>query len=364
MVVIANHSTKTLYIIPVPLDSASIGDATICSPLVVRKDVDDSLVCSILSTPAIDTEKMCTGASLKTDAFNTAIQRATFTIESEQQQQSVPKPIEDLSPENAAVDGPAVVGKDVIIATHSVTLPSISHDVNTQIIRFGKGLHWMTEGSTERTEDGSLTVLPIVLGDVLEGPMVLAIGEGPSKVPFRNAGKLHEYYKQAKSILVVVDDKMPENVRNLATNFRLNGVFIVQTGSDASDLNADISSLLDAVNINAVTSLAGPQSLILVQCGSKYYYYRGIADRNYLDTSTFQYGHDLTDFVCSQDIDLSKLAHPSWPRLVDLSQKNPVYLSKMNQTMQLSQLEDAFKNRTFAEIGILKDDILGVIPQL
>ncbi len=44
---------QVLYIIPVPLDAATIGDATICCPLVIKRD-GDSLICSILPKATTD----------------------------------------------------------------------------------------------------------------------------------------------------------------------------------------------------------------------------------------------------------------------------------------------------------------------
>jgi hypothetical protein len=58
--------------------------------------------------------------------------------------------------------------------------------------------------------------------------------------------------------LVVVNDQMTDNARNLAGPYRINALFIVQPNAKDSK---DISSFLDSININAVTALAGPQSL-------------------------------------------------------------------------------------------------------
>lgn len=79
VVMIANHTEKALYIVPVPLDAASIGDATLCSPVVIKRE-GDSLVCSILPTPTTDLNKCCTTSSLQSTSFNEAIQRADWTI--------------------------------------------------------------------------------------------------------------------------------------------------------------------------------------------------------------------------------------------------------------------------------------------
>lgn len=67
-----------LYLVPVPLDSATIGDATLCCPLMIQRCDDDTLVCSILQKASTDTEKMCSGSMLHSPCFAEAKERACF----------------------------------------------------------------------------------------------------------------------------------------------------------------------------------------------------------------------------------------------------------------------------------------------
>jgi hypothetical protein len=61
------------------LDAATIGDATICCPVVIKRD-GRSIICSILPSPTKESQKMCSGSTLKCEAFKEAIQRADFTL--------------------------------------------------------------------------------------------------------------------------------------------------------------------------------------------------------------------------------------------------------------------------------------------
>jgi hypothetical protein len=63
----------------VPLDAATIGDATICCPLVIKRD-GDSIICSILPKATTDRDMMCHANTLQSAAFPEAIARADFTI--------------------------------------------------------------------------------------------------------------------------------------------------------------------------------------------------------------------------------------------------------------------------------------------
>ena len=393
---VVNHKLKVLYIVPVPLDEATIGmlftiatsavgqwtplhesrikfiniftnistgNATLCSPLVIKKNrSENTLICSILPNPGVDVDLMCTGSVLPSLSFAIAIGRATFVIDEPQPrviQSTADLPINEYTFNSTSL-AEVQLGTNVILATHSAILPN-SQEVS-QIIRFGKGLEWVIDDQID-TSTRSLSVFPCVLGGILEGPLLLATGEAPLRVPLQNMSDLHQYYKQAKSIVVIVDENMTDNARTLATTWRINGLFIVQKPGELQNDSQDVTSILDNLNINAITALAGPQSLILAQLGSKYYFYRGMANHQYIDPSEFKFGLDVTELISSGEISAEKLFHPSWPRLVDLSQDNPIYLPKSGQTLQLSQLENTFRVLTLSEIRTLKDDIVAMVPQ-
>jgi hypothetical protein len=272
-------------------------------------------------------------------------------------------PIDAIAPTTSTTE---ITAADIMIATHGTLLPGLfdQKDQKLQIIRFGKGIHWMSgDQDTATTADrNSLIVLPCILGDMLDGPMILATGEAPVNVPFNTTADLHNYYKQANSMVVVVNEKMSDNARNLATAWRLNGLFIVQRTVTAPSDSEDVSSLLEKININAVTALAGPQALILVQLGTQYFFYRGIANAKYMDTSNLKFGQDITDLLAQ--ITAEELMDPNWPRLVNLDEENCVYMPKINQTVRLDQLKDTFRLLSDTETREFKDDIVTMMPQL
>lgn len=70
---------QILYIVPVPLDKATIGDATICCPLVFRRD-GDGMILSILSKATTDFDMMCHKNTISSPAFKEAIARANFDL--------------------------------------------------------------------------------------------------------------------------------------------------------------------------------------------------------------------------------------------------------------------------------------------
>jgi hypothetical protein len=63
--------------------------------------------------------------------------------------------------------------------------------------------------------------LPCIFGSQLQGPILLATGTIPLNVPFLDETALRDYYKQLKNIVVIVDDGMTDNARNLANSYRI-----------------------------------------------------------------------------------------------------------------------------------------------
>lgn len=355
LVLVANHKAKALYIIPVPLDAATIGDGTICCPLVIKKDpTDNTLLCSVLASAATEEEKMCTGNTFRSEALPTAIRRADFNLTVANTQPPV-LPSETQDTTTTSVVTYNDIGKDIIIATYGATPSSIFLQETTQIVRFGKGLQWSTGETTSHEE--SLTVLPCIFGGLLEGPMLLATGQLPVGIPFQTGQDLRGYYEEAESIVVIVDDNMTDNARNLASNYRLNGLFILQKIGENPGDTVDVTPILDKVNINAITALAGPQSLVLVQLGTKFYFYRGLANPTVLDTSSYKFGQDVTEII-NEVSKKSLFQDVVWPTIVDLLQENPVYLPKTKQAWRIEQLTETFETSSLEDIGKFKDGML------
>lgn len=197
--------------------------------------------------------------------------------------------------------------------------------------------------------------------------MLLAVGEPPTGAVVSHISELHQYYERSRSIVVLVDENMADNARNVATTWRLNGLFVLQSSqADTPVDHADAIPLLNNLNVNAVTALAGPQSLIVVQLGTKYFFYRGIANPDAVDTSAFEFGQEITDLILTHGLkELAERIHStSWPRLVDLAQDNPVHLPQTNQMMSLRLIRETFEKASIDDLVTFKLDVTMMIPQL
>ncbi|CZR66263.1 uncharacterized protein PAC_16164 [Phialocephala subalpina] len=366
VVMIANHAEKALYIVPVPLDAASIGDATICCPVVFKRN-EAWLTCSILPTPTTDLGKMCSGSSLQSTCFNEAIQRAEWTTSAPSlAMTSLPAgPATGTTSSTTPTPNKFLTAakRHAVFVSQITVLPPFVAPNSTQFIRFGTGLEFMHESEQLSPESNpSAVVLPCIFGTLLQGPLLLATGRTPENLPFDDEQSLRSCYEGFESVVVFVDERMTDNARNLATPWRINAVFVIQMSTQAPPKDGDVKTLLDLVNINAVTALAGPQSLVLVQISEKYYFYRGISNQKHLNTSTLAFGSDVTNVV--ESAGPQSLLDPRVKRIVNLSEENTVLLPGSGQMVQPQDLKGLFETLSLDRIKNLEDDISGIVPQL
>ncbi|KAJ6108037.1 hypothetical protein N7523_009360 [Penicillium sp. IBT 18751x] len=363
---VADHVEKVLYIIPVPLDAATIGDATICCPLVIKRD-GDSLICSILPKATTDCGMMCHSNKLISACFPEAIQRADFTISAPSITRQNVTMLRDSPDEGTSLNSISldrITKENALFISDSSTLPTFIDLKNTQIIRFGTGIEFeLPDKRLTSKSEPSAVVLPCIFGSQLQGPVLLATGTCPINIPFTDELAIQDYYKELKSAVVIVDDRMTDNARNLASPYRINALFIVQLRPEKQPENTEeVLALLDSTNINAVTALAGPQSLVLVQIAEKYYFYRGLANRAHMNTSRIEYGTDVTSII--ETVDVKSLLDPRIERMANLCDATPIILPTSGKFVQPKHLEKVFEDLSLDQVQELEEDIEAAIPQL
>ncbi|KAJ5665716.1 uncharacterized protein N7477_008164 [Penicillium maclennaniae] len=363
---VADHVEKVLYIIPVPLDAATIGNATICCPLVIKRD-GDSLICSILPKATTDCGMMCHSNKLISACFPEAIQRADFTISAPSVTRRNVTMLRDSPDEGTSLNSTTLdwmTKENALFISDSSTLPTFIDLKDTQIIRFGTGIEFeVPDKRLASKSEPSAVVLPCIFGSQLQGPVLLATGTCPINIPFTDELAIRNYYKELKSAVVIVDDRMTDNARNLASVYRINALFIVQLRPENQPGNTEeILALLNSTNINAVTALAGPQSLVLVQIAEKYYFYRGLANRAHMNTSRIEFGTDVTSIV--ETVDVKYLLDPRIERIANLGHATPIILPTSGHFVQPKHLEKVFDDLSFDQIHELEEDIKAAIPQL
>lgn len=330
---------------------------------------------------------MCNSNKLVSPAFPEAIKCADFTMRTPdltarskyrhpQTNEAMTKanmytetaPVNDSFVEDTASNSDnlrkVITKENAIFTTGSSALPPFIDLEKTQIIRFGTGLEFqLPDEESHMREEPSAIVLPCIFGTELQGPILLATGTVPSNVPFPNADALRDYYKQLKNAVVIVDERMTDNARNLASAYRINALFIVRLTpeTELKDTN-NVISLMNSANINAVTALAGPQSLILVQISEKYYFYRGIANRAHLNTSGLAFGSDVTSVL--ESVGTGSILDPRIERVINLGGVNSIVLPSTGQLVQPQDLQKLLEDISIDQIQNLEEDISAVVPQL
>lgn len=253
---------------------------------------------------------------------------------------------------------------NAVLTTNAVKLPFALDLEDTQVITFGTGIDFTLADAKPLTNDStSAVVLPCIFGSQLQGPILLATGTAPSNVPFADETTIRDYYEQLQSVVVIVDERMTDNARNLATSWRINALFIVQiTVERAPKTTEDVLQLMNSTNINAVTALAGPQSLVLIQILDRYYFYRGIANQPVLDTSEIVFGSEITSVTESEGLHV--LIDRRVKRIINLDESCPILLPTSGQVVRPQDLQKLFEGLEVDEIRDLKEDILAAVPQL
>jgi hypothetical protein len=331
---------------------------------------------------------MCSSDKLVSPSFPEAIKRADFTISAPSptatrgmychfQPDGVVSKVDtytDAAPKNDSAKEDTsssseslrkiIAKENAVFTTNSATFPSFLDLEKTQIISFGTGIEFKLPDEELSTKtQPSAVVLPCIFGSQLQGPVLLATGTVPSNVPFLDESVLRDYYEQLKNIVVIVDDRMTDNARNLATSYRINALFIVQLCPQNEPKNTDdVLSLLNSANINAVTALAGPQSLVLIQISEKYYFYRGLANRTHLNTSGLAFGSDVTSIL--ESVGMESMIDPRVNRMVNLGDANTIILPTSGQLVQPQDLQKLFEELPVDQIQELEDDISAAVPQL
>ncbi|KAJ5346619.1 hypothetical protein N7541_009101 [Penicillium brevicompactum] len=345
---VADHVEKILWVIPVPLDAATIGDATICCPLKRLGVLTSLFLLRWWRT------KMVTKPILQQLILSTDFPAGTTLAPGFEQKvgSSSPEVQRTMIPDNA------------VFTTDTTTLPPFLNSKHTQIIYFRTGIEFiLPDGEHALDSQTPGLVLPCIFGSRLEGPFLLATGTTPTNVPFTKEASILDYYKQLKSAVVVVNDRMTDKSRSLAAAYRINALFIVQLTLRNEPKNNDgILSALNSTNINTVTALAGPQSLVVVQIFQKFYFYRGIANSKFINTAKTAFGTDVTSIL--ESVSMDSILDPRIPRIISLGDSERILLPKSGQWIQPQDLKKMFEDMTAQQIHCLEEDILSAITQL
>ncbi|KAJ6257612.1 hypothetical protein Dda_7399 [Drechslerella dactyloides] len=370
-VTIADHHAKILYVVPVPLDEATIGDATLCIPVVGRRR-GEKLCFSVLPS-AVTSDQVAAGPKLPGDTLARAIARepaappppAASTPGATEKRDKKKTKLDDDDNESGPAPPETItlvdvdVAKPLFVTEEGCKLPSFvaGHDGNH--ITFFQGITVHASQPDPASATDKTIVLPCALGNPLEGSMVLALG-----TPFVGANVTHEQYTRlfdrASIVVFTVSDRMTDQARVLNPDVRCNALYILQTRTPPPEqATASVEDLLNDTKINAITALAGPQSVVVVQLGDRYYFYRGIRWAGLLDEIP-KFGEDITEAV-EAVLSQTPAKHP-WSNITSIGDEPKVYFRGALCTPD--ELYTNFTSLQLPELEEFKLDVLDTLAQL
>jgi hypothetical protein len=338
-VCVPSPAERVVRIVPCPLDPASIGDNTMACILSVTRVRGGKLRWVVASRPFATTDvdtatvsadtTRCMTATIDDSRGLIAAAAARRLAEEQQRQQQAAGPLNcadtadqstatnygatdeaaspaEVQPHNTSsktTRGGSKAYTRVILVEESLkdscvngALASITGaaDGDTLVATFGTGLHIGTDAfPTTRCA----TVLPCVAGP-LTGAAAVALGTAFASPAGLEPAQYLSALRHAALRVVHCTDSMLEQVAP-TTRVQLNGVFVLHarrplnatpTIPGQSPLEAELSD----VNVSAVTAMAGPLSVVVIQLRGRRYFYRGVRHAGLLD-SVPPFGADVTD---------------------------------------------------------------------
>lgn len=307
-VCIVNHDTRTVYIVPCPLDVVSMGEDGVFAILAKGVVSRDIIEFTILSRPIVRAN-VNTGDvnSTTTNAINEAANMNVVEIVHEQQVFEDDEYMMDFN--TSPTNYPVYSSEPIVVVQDKYSVP-------VELMGFECYYFGVT---ISREDERSDVVLPIAGGSTVMADNVLIHAKKPK---VQNYASL---LKSARLVVIVVGEEMQNSLIDKCQN-KVNAVFVVVPDVQFGDVN----DIMDSMCINAVTAMAGPCSIVLAQISDDYYFYRGVNWPGFIENA--EYGDNVTENMRTlQNIDTSSYL---WPFVADM---NEVYFK--NEKIPLDNIK-------------------------
>jgi hypothetical protein len=345
-VLLVNPSNETLYLVPCPLDQATIQEATFAG-IVVGKKERGMIKYAILPTPVI-VNSIDTGELNR--QVNEALDAANQSSAALWREAAMTPTVSTPTPTLTSVFRAKSRTKQAELQSlpTGTILPIIEDGLNPSInsslfVQFGTGLKVST--SFTKTPEGSVS-LPFL--GLCSGPAGLALG-----TPYQGVveGTWETFHKLLENNLPVVhvSSRWIDQVK-MSCDILLNSIFIVHSDSTLDK----IESALNETNVSAISAMAGPNALVLVKVGKEYYFYRGVRWSNLPVLPVF--GTNVTSFVESLSYDKTP-----WPLLVSRKESSINWRGKY---VPLDHFVSEVVDLKFEQLAEASSDIEDVLTQV
>ena len=387
VVVVLDFTTKELIVVRIPLDKATVGESTLCAPLVGRLGDRGVIYWEVLTNACVGTGSVpnLTAASRQslTRARLSSPDIATFKDSLAQREEVHSDPtIPILEPDTVPTEVDSDIENEVVcdktLLVNSLDVDELMID---QILSFGgenvkdKFTNRLQFGTSVVmcTPDGNIdpkyhpkeaklpsseVILPCVTDGPFEGGVVLAAG---TVTPVLKSFSRNDIFKQSSTIVSVVGTKVTDAAREANPHSRINGVFIVAGPAVGTDVT--VNDHLLKLNINAATALAGPRSLILafLPCKQKFYTMDGVGIPGLLQGPIEPLKECTSEFISNFSNWLEGEKETHYSGVIDIRTAKVVF---MEEEHTRKSLHDLFESVSVQDLVDNKSDVMDALGQL
>lgn len=348
-VMIVDYERRIVYVVPCPLDEASVRNDTLAHLVVARVD-GRSLQCQVLQRP-ITVANVNTGDL--SEVVAASVHDARLAADALRRAAEVDAEAGAASVTTLPADASALPMHHVIDSTgcvyveHGVVLPAPVEALCARRIYWSVGFDDGGSGTAP-----SLTVLPHIFG-IVDGPAA-AVG-----VPPRTVVPPPEW-----PCVMVCSEAMSDVNARMAQTTGNCIMIIVRRAPPKSSVTPDHEGLLNEVNVNAAAAMAGPNAIVLVAVGDRLHWYRGVRVP-LLVARVPCYGDDVTDLFTTERLaawlDEPLQQRVPWP-MVHAKQDRRVYFE--GRMISVDETVAHLETYDMAQLQEHMDDLLDLFTQM
>lgn len=273
-IVIVDKENKILYIVPCPLDVASVRNDTFAILATVARS-GDNMVISVLDRP-IGAENIDTG-------FTGASMHGLV-----QQAMDEHSDIEHMAGSNDVTEQNRTIIRKKIEGEMPADIQFIQKgtvcNVDEPCFVFGNSLHW--QDNYYGDEHDTVTMSPF---GTLKGPSIISLLQSYVGSMEMDEVSFLCSIDECLSVRIHLSDNWIESVVKI-NDVLINGCIILHCESDV-----DVKDTMTKLNISGVSAIAGPLATVVVCIKEHYYWYRGFP--NYGIDTLPEFGDDVTDKI-------------------------------------------------------------------
>lgn len=322
-VCLVNHHTRTIYIVPCPLDVMSMGENGVFAILAKGNCTPDGIEITILPRP-ITRAKVNTGYSNPNTA-NAIREAASVNMVSINNQSEAIEPQDEYVMDFNEVPLCDVSTSPIVVVQDRYAVP----------LELTQQMECYYFGTTISFEDERASIiLPIAGGSTVMGDNVLVHAKTPKVQNYTNI------LKSSRCVVIVVGEEMQNSLIDKCQN-KVNAVFVVEPADDIGS----VTDIMDSMCVNAVTAMAGPCSIVLAHIRGNYHFYRGVDWPGFIQGAN--YGDDVSEHIPSLfTINTSSYPWPFYANMGEVYFKGTsIPVSSLQEQFSFNEMNlSAFKN--------------------